>query len=89
MWGWVILVPKYAGTATVLALRLWINSPAVFDSFKEERSLPRGSTGRAFSPIRQKLYLLKPTTYMNRSGQSIRAVLDWLTLEPASVLVVL
>jgi len=36
----------------------------------------------------QKRYLLKPKTYMNLSGQSVRAVLDWYKLEPASVLVV-
>ncbi|MBD2104649.1 aminoacyl-tRNA hydrolase [Leptolyngbya sp. FACHB-261] len=31
--------------------------------------------------------LLKPFTYMNLSGQSVRAVVDWYKLEPASVLV--
>jgi peptidyl-tRNA hydrolase, PTH1 family len=32
--------------------------------------------------------LLKPTTFMNLSGQAVRAVLDWYKLEPESVLVV-
>ena len=36
----------------------------------------------------RKLRLLKPTTYMNNSGQSIRAVLDWYKIDPGSVLVV-
>lgn len=36
----------------------------------------------------KKLGLLKPTTYMNRSGQSLRAVIDWYKLPPESVLVV-
>ncbi|MDJ1175367.1 aminoacyl-tRNA hydrolase [Roseofilum capinflatum] len=36
----------------------------------------------------QKLRLLKPSTYMNRSGQSIRAVLDWYKLPQNSVLIV-
>lgn len=36
----------------------------------------------------QKRYLLKPKTYMNLSGQSVRAVLDWYKLEPEAVLVV-
>jgi peptidyl-tRNA hydrolase, PTH1 family len=36
----------------------------------------------------RKVRLLKPTTYMNNSGQSIRAVLDWYKLTPGSVLVV-
>ncbi len=36
----------------------------------------------------EKCYLLKPLTYMNRSGQSVRAVLDWYKLSPQSVLVI-
>ena len=36
----------------------------------------------------RKLRLLKPTTYMNNSGQSIRAVLDWYKIDPGAVLVV-
>lgn len=35
-----------------------------------------------------KLRLLKPLTYMNRSGQAIRAVTDWYKLSPESVLIV-
>ncbi|NET09027.1 MAG: aminoacyl-tRNA hydrolase, partial [Symploca sp. SIO2B6] len=35
-----------------------------------------------------KIALLKPLTYMNRSGQSIRAAIDWFKLEPQAVLVV-
>lgn len=35
-----------------------------------------------------KVRLLKPFTYMNRSGQSIRAVTDWFKLPPTSVLVI-
>lgn len=36
----------------------------------------------------KKLRLLKPLTYMNRSGQSIRAVVDWYKLDPKAVLVI-
>ena len=36
----------------------------------------------------EKLYLLKPLTYMNRSGQAVRAVKDWYKLSPQSVLVI-
>lgn len=36
----------------------------------------------------QKVGLLKPTTYMNRSGQAVRAVLDWYKLPPTSLLVI-
>lgn len=36
----------------------------------------------------QKVRLLKPLTYMNRSGQSVRAVTDWYKVQPQSVLVI-
>jgi peptidyl-tRNA hydrolase, PTH1 family len=36
----------------------------------------------------ERTVLLKPTTFMNLSGQAVRAVLDWYKLEPESVLVV-
>ncbi|MEM8831363.1 MAG: aminoacyl-tRNA hydrolase [Cyanobacteria bacterium P01_G01_bin.19] len=36
----------------------------------------------------KKIRLLKPLTYMNRSGQSVRAVTDWYKLSPKSVLVI-
>lgn len=36
----------------------------------------------------QKVSLLKPQTYMNRSGQSVRAVTDWYKLSPGQVLVI-
>lgn len=41
--------------------------------------------GRAVS---DKMRLLKPTTFMNLSGQSIRAVMDWYKLPAEAVLVV-
>jgi len=36
----------------------------------------------------KKIRLLKPLTYMNRSGQSVRAVTDWYKLKPQSVLII-
>ncbi|HEY9636745.1 MAG TPA: aminoacyl-tRNA hydrolase [Coleofasciculaceae cyanobacterium] len=35
-----------------------------------------------------KVRLLKPLTYMNRSGEAIRAVVDWYKLPPESVLII-
>lgn len=35
-----------------------------------------------------KLFLLKPLTYMNRSGQSVRAAMDWYKLSPESLLTI-
>ncbi len=47
----------------------------------------QGETGE-FRSAGERTVLLKPTTYMNRSGQSVRAILDWYKLEPTAVLVV-
>ena len=41
-----------------------------------------------FRSAGERVVLLKPTTYMNKSGQAVRAVLDWYKLEPGEVLVV-
>ncbi|MBF2056835.1 MAG: aminoacyl-tRNA hydrolase [Cyanobacterium sp. T60_A2020_053] len=41
-----------------------------------------------FAPNRKKVRLVKPFTYMNNSGQSVRAVLDWYKLTPETLLVV-
>lgn len=39
-------------------------------------------------PLGNRIRLLKPLTYMNRSGQSVRAVIDWYKLPPESLLVI-
>lgn len=44
--------------------------------------------GEGRGPRGDKLLLLKPLTYMNRSGQAIRALLDWYKLPPESVLII-
>lgn len=44
--------------------------------------------GELQQPQLGKVRLLKPLTYMNRSGQSIRAATDWFKLPPKSVLVI-
>lgn len=48
----------------------------------------QGMVGEGMGPKANKVRLLKPLTYMNNSGQSIRAVCDWYKLPPESVLVV-
>jgi PTH1 family peptidyl-tRNA hydrolase len=40
------------------------------------------------APNHRKIRLVKPLTYMNRSGQCVRAVLDWYKLNANSILVV-
>lgn len=48
----------------------------------------QGIWGEAQGPGGARVRLLKPQTYMNNSGQSIRAVIDWFKLSPGAVLVV-
>jgi PTH1 family peptidyl-tRNA hydrolase len=55
----------------------WQKNPK-FNAFFSEGTAPNGD----------KIKLLKPLTYMNRSGESVRAVLDWYKLPVESILVV-
>lgn len=48
----------------------------------------QGIFGEGNRPRGQKIRLLKPLTYMNLSGQAIRAATDWYKIPPESVLVV-
>ena len=48
----------------------------------------QGMFGEGRGPQSDKIRLLKPLTYMNLSGQAIRAVTDWYKLPPSSVLVI-
>ncbi|MBW4614229.1 MAG: aminoacyl-tRNA hydrolase [Desmonostoc vinosum HA7617-LM4] len=48
----------------------------------------QGEFGEGIAPGGGKIRLLKPLTYMNRSGQSIQAVTNWYKLPPESVLVI-
>ena len=52
---------------------------------KEKRFQGRYGEGRG---PQGKLRLLQPETYMNLSGQSVRAAVDWFKLSPESVLVI-
>jgi peptidyl-tRNA hydrolase, PTH1 family len=48
----------------------------------------QGEFGEGEAALGQTVQLLKPTTFMNNSGQSVRAVLDWYKRPPQSVLVI-
>jgi peptidyl-tRNA hydrolase, PTH1 family len=48
----------------------------------------QGQFAEVAVPRLGKIRLLKPTTFMNLSGQSIRSVLGWYKLEPSAVLVI-
>lgn len=54
---------------------------------KINRPFFRAHTGQCFMG-RVKLVLAKPQTYMNASGQSVAALLNWYKLSPADLLVV-
>ncbi|ACK67616.1 Aminoacyl-tRNA hydrolase [Rippkaea orientalis PCC 8801] len=56
-------------------------------SLKENRRF-QGLFAEGMARGNHKIYLLKPLTYMNRSGQSVRAVSDWYKLYPNSMLVI-
>ncbi len=56
-------------------------------SWQEQRRF-KGWFAEGPGPGGEKLWLLKPTTYMNRSGEAIRAVLDWYKLSPATLLII-
>ncbi len=56
-------------------------------SLSENRKF-QGMFGEGRGPTADKIRLLKPLTYMNRSGQAIRAATNWYKLLPESVLVI-
>jgi peptidyl-tRNA hydrolase, PTH1 family len=53
-----------------------------------DRKQFQGIYGEGFGNHNAKVRLLKPQTFMNLSGQSVRSTTDWFKLSPESVLVV-
>lgn len=53
-----------------------------------ENSKFKGIFGEGMGVNGDKIRLLKPTTYMNRSGEAIQAVINWYKISPESVLVI-
>jgi peptidyl-tRNA hydrolase, PTH1 family len=56
-------------------------------SLAENRKF-QAELGEGVGPQRRKIRLLKPLTYMNLSGQAMRAAIDWYKLPPESVLAI-
>jgi PTH1 family peptidyl-tRNA hydrolase len=80
--------PKYVGTRHNIGFEVIDQlSKRWAILLKEERRF-QGDYGAGIALAQHKVHLLKPLTFMNRSGQSIRAVLDWLKLPPTAVLIV-
>jgi peptidyl-tRNA hydrolase, PTH1 family len=79
--------PKYDGTRHNIGF-------VVLDELARSWQIPMSETKKFQGQFGEgaiggrKIRLLKPTTYMNNSGQSIRAVLDWYKLDPGSVLII-
>ncbi|HEY9736886.1 MAG TPA: aminoacyl-tRNA hydrolase [Trichocoleus sp.] len=79
---------KYAGTRHNIGFEILEALAKRWQiALKEDRRF-QGYYGDGFASGNAKVSLLKPTTYMNKSGQSIRAVIDWFKIAPESVLVI-
>jgi peptidyl-tRNA hydrolase, PTH1 family len=67
----------------------WIARADEFDRLARGRFDGLAMDGTTGPGQEQRLMLLKPMTYMNRSGGAVRAAMDFYRLEPAQLLVVL
>jgi PTH1 family peptidyl-tRNA hydrolase len=54
----------------------------------QENKRFQGWLSEGVTPSGYKVRLLKPLTYMNLSGQAVRAVMDWYKLSPEDILVI-
>lgn len=80
--------PKYAQTRHNIGFDAVDELAKIWQmSFKENKRF-QGLFAEGVAPGGKKIRLLKPLTYMNRSGQSVRAVTDWYKINPKSVLVI-
>ena len=80
--------PKYDHTRHNIGFEAVDSLAASWQFTWKENKRFHGLFAEGISPYGTKVRLLKPLTYMNRSGQSIRAVIDWYRIEPKSVLVI-
>jgi peptidyl-tRNA hydrolase, PTH1 family len=79
--------PKYAHTRHNIGFDLVDRLAQRWRISLSEQRRFQGDCGEGMA-AGQKLYLLKPNTFMNKSGQSVRALLDWYKLSPQQVLVI-
>lgn len=83
--------PKYSRTrhnAGFMALEHYLDNYPGLDSgaFKDEKRFK--SQVAVLGTGEEKVILLKPQTFMNDSGRSVRAAVDYYSLEPSDVLVI-
>lgn len=80
--------PKYDNTRHNIGFNAVDELARIWQLELKENKRFQGSFAEGVAPGGKKIRLLKPLTYMNRSGQSVRAVTDWYKLKPQSVLVI-
>ena len=80
--------PKYDKTRHNIGFAAVDELAKVWQMPLKENKRFQGLFSEGVTPGGQKVRLLKPLTYMNRSGQSVRAVTDWYKLKPQAVLVI-
>jgi PTH1 family peptidyl-tRNA hydrolase len=80
--------PKYDKTRHNIGFDAVDELAQVWQMPLKENKRFQGLFAEGVAPGGQKIRLLKPLTYMNRSGQSVRAAVDWYKLQPQSVLVI-
>jgi peptidyl-tRNA hydrolase, PTH1 family len=79
---------KYAQTRHNVGFDLLDSLAKRWQISLSERKQFQGIYGEGIGSNNTKIRLLKPQTFMNLSGQSVRATIDWFKLPPESVLVV-
>jgi peptidyl-tRNA hydrolase, PTH1 family len=80
--------PKYDNTRHNIGFAAVDELAKVWQMPLKENKRFQGLFAEGVPPNGQKVRILKPLTYMNRSGQAVRAVTDWYKIEPRSVLVI-
>lgn len=79
---------KYAGTRHNIGFEVIDRLAQSWSVNLSENRKFQGIYGEQPGLRGEKIRLLKPTTYMNRSGQAVRAAMDWFKLPPNDLLVV-
>lgn len=79
--------PKYDRTRHNIGFEVVDNLAETWGLVWKENKRFQGLVAEGTAVAGKKIRLLKPLTYMNRSGQSVRAVIDWYKISPQAVFV--
>jgi peptidyl-tRNA hydrolase, PTH1 family len=80
--------PKYAHTRHNIGFELVDRLARRWQVSMSEQRRVQGEFGEGLAVAGVRIRLLKPNTFMNNSGQSVRSVVDWYKLLPQQVLAV-